>query len=275
MPTPQWLLEPIKKIFPYRRFFARLTRLPAFAWLLDKTLLNGNDLIYLPKDRVAVRQAIEAPESFVLPSTLVDHFIEQASHRWIMNFCICRQSDHCQEYPPDFGCLFLGEAAQKINPRFGRLASKEEALEHARRAREMGLIQVIGHDRIDYTWLGVRPFNKLMTICNCCPCCCLWKVIPDLDRKNRGKIRRMPGVNVWVEEDKCSGCGACTREVCFVKAIRVEDGKACISTECRGCGRCVEVCPRGAIHMHIAGSGYVQEQIERISRIIDVSGESG
>ena len=44
VPTPTWLLEPIKKLFPYRRYFARLTRFPPIGWLIDKTLLNGNDL---------------------------------------------------------------------------------------------------------------------------------------------------------------------------------------------------------------------------------------
>ena len=137
---------------------------------------------------------MQPPVSIVLPSILVDYFIEKASYRWIMDFCLCREADGCQDYPQDLACIFLGDAVRKINPRLGgHIASKEEALAHAHRAAELGLIHLIGRDRIDSHWTGATPYGRLMTICHCCPCCCLFRFLPDLDATNRGKVVRMPG----------------------------------------------------------------------------------
>ena len=272
MSTPLWLPKLIKKAFPYRRRIARLSRYPAVARLMDKTLFNGDDMMYLPKDRVVVGEAIEPPTSTALPSAIVDHFIEKANYRWVMHECICRASEGCKDYPLDLGCIFLGEAVLQINPKMGHLATREEALAHARRARELGLVQLIGRDRIDQMWLGAGPFGKLLTICSCCPCCCLFKVIPDLDIRNRAKVTAMSGVSVAVNSAACVGCGKCTRGVCFVEAIHLVDGKAHISEECRGCGRCTEVCPRQAISLTLTDTSYVSRQIERISELVDVTG---
>ena len=271
MSAPLWLPKLIKKAFPYRRQIARLSRFPFFARLFDQTLFKGDDIIYLPKDRVVIGQAIEQPGSTVLPSGIVDHFIEKASYRWVMNECICRASEGCRDYPVELGCIFLGEAVLKIHPKLGRMVSKDEALAHAHRAREAGLVQLIGRDRIDNLWMGAGPFGKLLTICSCCPCCCLFKVIPDLDDHNRAKITAMPGVQVTVDRAACAGCGKCTRGVCFVEAIKIVDGKAQISAECRGCGRCTEICPRQAIRLTVNDTGYLHTQIERISELVDVT----
>jgi ferredoxin len=162
----------------------------------------------------------------------------------------------------------------KINPSFGRLVTRQEALAHARRCREAGLVHLIGRDRVDSIWLGAGPSEQLMTICNCCSCCCLFRILPDLNPAISQKIGRLPGVTVWVD-DSCAGCGRCTRDVCFVDAIQMKDGKAEISAECRGCGRCVEVCPRNAIHLRITDDGYMQNAIRRISSLVDVNGRPG
>ncbi len=44
------------------------------------------------------------------------------------------------------------------------------------------------------------------------------------------------------------GCGTCVRN-CAHEGVRVEDGIAVIQEDkCKGCGRCIAVCPKGAIH---------------------------
>ena len=80
----------------------------------------------------------------------------------------------------------------------------------------------------------------------------------------------MPGVKVEVSE-KCIGCGTCTKGVCFVDAISLDNEKALISNECRGCGRCVEICPQTAIQLTIEDNFYVKKSIERLDKIIDVT----
>ena len=83
----------------------------------------------------------------------------------------------------------------------------------ARRCRA-GLVHLIGRNKLDSVWLGAGPSHKLMTICNCCPCCCLWRMIPQLDPAIGAKVTRMPGVSVTVT-DRCAGCGTCAAGICF------------------------------------------------------------
>ncbi len=268
MSRPVWFVELIKQAFPGRFFGARATNAPGFGKLIERMLFWGDDLVYLPKDRtIRIHAAIGRPEEMVLPSQVVEHFIEQAGYHWIMNFCLCRAGNGCQDYPVEYGCLFLGEAVLGINPALGRRVTKAEALEHTRRCREAGLVHLVGRNKLDTVWLGVSPGEKLLTICNCCPCCCLWKILPVVSRSIAEKVTKMPGVSVAVGE-LCQGCGACTQEVCFVGAIRLVDGRAEIGADCRGCGRCVEACPNGAITITIEPGDYVQETIQRIAPLV-------
>jgi ferredoxin len=200
----------------------------------------------------------------------VEHFVEEARYHWIMDTCICRDASHCQDYPVDLGCLFLGEAVLGINPKLGRLVTREEALAHVRRCHDAGLVHTIGRNKLDTVWLGVGPGDRLMTICNCCPCCCLWRMLPQLDPEIAAKVTRMPGVTVSVTE-QCAGCGTCTQGVCFVDAIHLNEQRAVITDACRGCGRCVTACPENAIELSIDDRQFVARSIRELSSLVDVS----
>jgi ferredoxin len=270
-----WFVTLLKKTFPNRQLIAQMTKVPLIGRLVDKMLFEGDDIMYLPKDNIAqktiqIGQKLDRPEEITLPSQVVHHFIENANYHWIMNFCICRDASQCEDYPIDYGCLFMGEAVKGINPELGRLVTKEEAHEYVRKCREVGLVHLIGRNKLDASWLGVSPGDKLLTVCNCCPCCCLWKMLPDLNPEIGRKITKMPGVDVRVTDD-CIGCGTCTEEnICFVNAISLIDGKAVISAECRGCGRCVEVCPNGAIELTIDSEEFIEDSIGRVSSLVDI-----
>ncbi|MFX1439695.1 MAG: DUF362 domain-containing protein, partial [Promethearchaeota archaeon] len=255
MARPLWFVQLLKKTFPNVRMIAEATRIPIIGRIIDYMLFQGDDIIYLPKNKVAkqvimVNQPIEQPDETVLPSQIVHHFIDKANFHWIMDFCICRDSMKCEDYPIDYGCLFMGEAAKAINPRLGRAVSKEEAHEYIRKCDDEGLVHLIGRNKLDAMWLGVNPGEKLLTVCNCCPCCCLWRVVQNVNREISRKITKMAGVCVEVT-DACVGCGTCTEGICFANAISLVNDRSVISDECRGCGRCVEVCPEGAIRLHI------------------------
>lgn len=272
MASPYWIKYLINKTFSGRFTLSKLTRYPVIGRVVDYLLFDNDDIFYLPKDKViSINTPLDAPDSLMAPSHVVDHFIGQAGACWIMDFCICRDSAGCRDYPVDLGCIFLGRAAEDINPRFGRLVTAHEAIEHARRCREAGLVHLIGRNKLDTVWLNVGPQGRLLTICNCCPCCCLWKVLPVISPEISGKVSRMPGVSVRVTDD-CVGCGTCTKEVCFVDAVRIEDKRAVIDTEvCRGCGRCAEACPTGAISVDIDRDDYIDAAIRRISAAVDVT----
>jgi len=271
MSSPVWFVKLLEKFFPQRFLLAKATRVSTVGKVVDRLLFEGDDIFYLPKDgAIAVNHVIDPPEEVVLPSQVVEHFIRQANYHWIMNFCICRESEKCEHYPIEYGCLFLGEAALGINPKFGRPVTKEEALDYARRCREAGLVHMIGRNKLDTVWLHIGPGSKLLTICNCCPCCCLWRVLPHIAPHIGAKIARMPGVAVSVT-DRCIACGTCAEGTCFVDAIRLDDGRAVIGEQCRGCGRCVEVCPQKAIELTVSDGRFVQEAIQRISPLVNLS----
>ena len=272
MSSPFWIRTLINKTFSSRFLLSKLTHFRPIGWIVDQMLFKNDEIIYLPKDQVVkIGEAVEEPESLTAPSQVVEHFIRNAGTHWIMDFCICRDSSQCKDYPIEYGCIFLGDAANDINPKFGRRVSMEEALAHARRCRDAGLVHLIGRNKLDTVWLNVGPSEKLMTICNCCPCCCLWKGLPIITPAISSQVSRMPGVHMEVS-DECVGCGTCTKDVCFVDAIHLAADHAVIDpAECRACGRCAAVCPKGAITVVIDDKAYIEHAIERISQLVDVT----
>ncbi len=262
----------LEKMFPYRFLAAKATRVPVIREISNRMLFKETDLTVLPKESVIeinLDKPIKPPDNIVLPSQVVEYFIRKTHYRFIMNFCICREANHCKNHPIEYGCLFLGDAARGINPEFGREATLQEAMTYAQKCRAAGLIHLIGRDKIDETWLNVGSNGKLLTICNCCNCCCLWKILPNLDPQLHSKIKRMPGVEVTVS-DKCIGCGTC-KPLCFVQAIDLRQGRAIISENCKGCGRCADVCPQKAIHLTITDGQFLRKTINRIESSVDVA----
>lgn len=307
MSRPLWFVNLLKKNFYLRFRIATLSRKSGLVKLLfNQYLFKGDDVYYLPRNHavqtstknyadqpipiqiretvsvgkdisfissqiIEIHEPISQPENTILPSEVVEYFIHKAKYHWIMNECLCRSSNECKDYPIDLGCLFLGEAVLGINPQLGRLVSEQEALAHLRRSQEAGLFHIIGRNKIDSIWMGVQPADRLMTICNCCPCCCVYKMLPDLDASTSSKIHKMPGVHVTVT-DQCRGCGKCTREnVCIVNAIHLVNGRAEINENCRGCGQCVEICPRGAIELTIDDPNFFDHTISKLSSLVNVS----
>ncbi len=264
----------VKKTFSSRFTLARLTRRSRlFRKLIDRVMFKDDEIYFLPKNKViTIDQDAGSLDTLVLPSTVLDTFIDQASYLWINNKCICRDTAHCKDYPVELGCLFLGDAARGINPALGREVTRGEAKDHVRACREAGLVHLVGRNKLDTVWLHVSPGYKLLTVCNCCPCCCLWRMLPDLAPEIGKKISRMPGVSVEVDQSRCVGCRTCEGGTCFVNAIEIVGNKARINDDrCRGCGRCVDVCPKEAIVLHSDGTIAIESAVKAINRLVDLS----
>ena len=258
----------IEKFFPYRFKIAKLTKIPLVKKIFKKMLFETNDLTYIPHDEIIeieLNEKIDSFENIVVPSKIVEHFINESSFRFIMDFCICRESMSCKNYPIELGCLFMGEAAKKIPLELGKEATKEEALDHVKKCRDAGLVHLIGRDKLDETWLGVGSKIPLVTVCSCCECCCLWKMKPLLHEELSSTIKKMPGIEIEVT-DNCTGCGSCTKDVCFTDGIQIKDGKAVLSSECVICGRCAENCPEQAIKITIKDADFIQQTIDRVKK---------
>jgi Pyruvate/2-oxoacid:ferredoxin oxidoreductase delta subunit len=267
MATPLWFVHMIKRSFPLRFSIAKWTRIPILGKCINYALFHKDRLFYLPKHEVLNVNVPLNPIHQVLPTDILRHFINRTNRFWIMNKCICRDSMQCQHYPTDLGCLFLGEASQKINPAMGRSVNREEAWDHVLKCQAEGLVHLIGRNKLDTLWLGVGPGNKLLTICHCCPCCCLWKILPDLNDSVSRHVTGLRGVNVKVNDD-CSGCKNCM-DICFVNAIQLINNKAFITNDCRGCGRCVLNCPTNSISLTIEMNA-AETSISSISILVEI-----
>ncbi len=273
MSRPNWLLTFIKVTFPRNLKFGRITHLPGLSRWLETKFFEGDHIVTLPRaETVQINQSVDDNEQMVLPTELMDYFIDRMEHHWIMNFCICRRSMPCKDYPIDMGCLFMGEPVLDINPEWGRLVTKEEAKEYVRACEEKGLVHFIGKSKLDTQWLGIGPGDKLLTICNCCPCCCITRGLIYAPPNLSEKLLKAPGVQVTVM-DNCVGCGKCVEDaVCFVEAIKMDGDKAVIGSQCRGCGRCVRHCPADAISLTIDRETFMKENIEKISSVVEIPG---
>jgi formate hydrogenlyase subunit 6/NADH:ubiquinone oxidoreductase subunit I len=261
----------LERLFPLRFPIARLSKLPGIGQLMHLMMFRHNNITVLPKDNVieiTINKHIPPQNNTVLPSQIVHHFIDNTTHHFIMDFCLCREAMLCQNYPQTLGCLFLGEAIQEINPKYGHIATPQEAHQHIEKCQQAGLVHIIGRDKLDETWLQVTSGEKLMTICNCCECCCLWKMLPNLNEKINDHYKKMHGVNVQVTE-ACIGCGQCIN-ACFLEGIQIIDNKAILSDNCRGCGRCVDRCPHNAIKLTISDKRFIDKTIKRVKKSVDL-----
>lgn len=269
MSRPLWLNKLLTWSFPQFWMVASATNWPGVGRWLHNWLFKDDALYMVPLQKIAINLSVAAPEQVCLPWQAVEHFIRAASFHFVMNECICRAGKKCKDYPIELGCIFLGESAKQINPEVGRRVSMEQALEHARKCRDAGLFHLLGRNRIDQVWLNTGPCGRLLTICNCCPCCCLWNNLPRLSEDIRQKITKMPGISVRVN-DNCNGCGKCAEKVCFAGALRMDNGRAVISDMCRGCGHCALICDQQAIEITINNPDIISQSIQRISAAVNV-----
>ena len=267
-----------KKLYPLvhkPKLLGLTTKYATITNLMEKKFLEHDDKgFYMPQDgAIPINKTLDAPVDIVPPIQVIDHFIDMSSHIARMNYCMCRTSNDCKDYhQTDNSCLFLGEAAKDIHPDLCQSITKEEAKKHMRRCREAGLLSLVARAKFDAMWLGVSPEHKLLTICSCCPCCCIAAAVPKVGEPLKKTLRRafakMPGVDISVNE-ACTGCGKCV-EACMFAGITLEGDMAVLNEECRACGRCAEVCPSQALELSL-DDNYLKESIDLLSPIVDVT----
>ncbi len=203
----------------------------------------------------------EEVKNVTLPIEYIRKAVKESSYRAIMHKCICRDGNHCSEYPIDLGCIFLGEGARVTEERgVARSVTIEEALLHVDRAAEYGLIgQCVWIEAEQYVW-GVtdEDLYKFLEVCFCCPCCCA--AIQFYTTVGRQIQSRFQSVG-WKAsiDDHCDDCELCLQE-CKLKAISKIDSDYYVSDFCLGCGTCVSKCPKNAIKLKPLGE--TKETIE-------------
>ena len=101
----------IKLTFKSRFLLAKTCRkLPLVSRVVDKLLFEGDDIQVIPRyyikpkplmvKEIEINSEIPVTEDSVLPNEVLKKMIRRSKYHFIMNFCICRVSTDCKDYPP-------------------------------------------------------------------------------------------------------------------------------------------------------------------------------
>ena len=244
-----------------------LTKLPIFREIaIRRTEPENTHGSYIPINASLVY------ENQLLPEKLIEYFIKKAKYFYVQNVCGCRVYHDCQAHDKNIGCMYIGDDVKsiKLPPEKGHYISQKEALKHVKKAIKNGLVPVFGRSPGE-TDGWATDTGHIMSMCFCCPCCCVnGKVWQNGTTVIQG-FKRMDGLIVEVDPKKCVGCGTCL-DVCVFAARKIINGKAVIDQErCLGCGRCEQVCPNGAINITLDDPKRIDEYIEKMEEFVDVS----
>jgi len=262
--TAQFNLE--RKIHPLV-----LSKLPVFRDFVQKQYQSSDEGefgSYLP-----INQSLGTFENQVLPVKVFKHFIDKASNIVIRD-CPCRVNKDCQDHDVSLGCMFMGDDSLNllIEKEKGHVATKEEALEHVKKAIDNGLIPLLGRAMDEANGYGIEDTGHFLSVCMCCTCCCvnagiLTNVSPSLTTL----FHRMEGLTVEVDQDVCTGCGDCL-EVCVFAGMEMFDDKAKVNQDrCLGCGRCEVACPSEAISITLDDPAHIDDLIKTLETYVDVT----
>lgn len=254
-----------KKSFETMGQTVKLTKFKLIKHSIPQLSSNGLNASFLP-----INKDIALPDSTVIPLTFLESIIKNASHRVIIDFCPCRTAMECKNHSRDIGCLMMGQGAREIDPSMGHEATIDEALEHAKKAVNNGLVPLVGKSLVENMVFGISKTNrdKFFVACFCCECCCLSRFFEPLPAELRQEnLMKLDGLKLEVET-VCTGCGICA-EKCFMKAIQMINNKAVIGNGCLGCGRCASVCPNNAIKISITDSHYIENIQKRLKSVVD------
>lgn len=268
MGRTKWVYNLLLRLWPLYKVGLWLGKQPVIGRLLNPVFSSKIHQVTM----IPVNESISQGTRTVLPYSLLQRLVEQASARFIMEECACRIHEGCEKYPINLGCLFLGDGSTRIHPSLGRLCSVEEANMHIQHSMDEGLYPLIVHTVIDALTLGI-PYKRMLTVCFCCECCCA--VHNGLRQGPTSLLRvvqRLPGLRVSIEEG-CMECGDCLAK-CPINALTITDHRIEISEDCKGCGICVESCPYGAIRMEIEGEQDILSGFfERVKSYADISAQ--
>lgn len=174
------------------------------------------------------------------PFDRVSDYINKSSYIAVSH-CYCRHHGELIGNPCDHPkevCFSFGTTAQFNSSRgFGRLVSKQEALDILKKCDDAGLVHCSGNTGKYIDWM-----------CNCCSCHCI--ILRNILNSPTPVAVAKSSFEVVINKEDCIGCGDCI-ERCQTKALSLNhDGIVVKKDElCIGCGLCINICPTEALKL--------------------------
>lgn len=193
----------------------------------------------LPFARVIPVEKEIAPGVNVYPYEQLSEYIKKTEHIAVST-CYCRHHGELLGRPcdkPKDVCLSFGPSAKFNAERgFGRLISKQEAMEILDRSEEAGLVHCSSNTSkyIDF-------------ICNCCICHC--GILQTLKESRSHAFGAVSGFIVEVDGDRCVGCETCVGRCPMGALAMAGETVQRNASQCIGCGLCVSSCPSEALSL--------------------------
>ncbi len=199
--------------------------------------------------RVPQLRTIPVEKSLLLPEKRmvrtyddVRRVVENSPGPFSVANCICRQmkdmhGQKCKHSDLRETCMQIGpeHARRYVAMGIGRYVSKEEVFAILDKAMDAGFILQPENSQ--------RPDN----ICCCCGDCC--GPLQATRRSPRPADLYATNFSAVVDDELCTGCGACI-ERCQLEARVMVDHKAAVdAVRCIGCGNCIVTCKSGASRM--------------------------
>ena len=195
-----------------------------------------------PLRTVPVQRTIEDPRR-ILPHEDVLRLLDSHDFFAISN-CSCRQRKRLDADSPSCShpletCIHLGSLAHYlVENGLSSQITRAEVLEALEKAADSGLVHAVSNRE-----------EQVDTICNCCPCSCLF--FESLLVYNQDRSHDFSSYQVKTNPDTCQGCGLCLKRcpvgVLSLQAVPEDDRESRVSPafleRCLGCGLCVHTCP--------------------------------
>jgi ferredoxin len=197
----------------------------------------------IPRTRVLTVSEKVEPGHQIMPMEEVYEIIDHHSEFAIFP-CPCRQRKEvegirkCKDKYPIHNCITFGIYAKQLidmgDPAV-KAISKEEVIEEAKKAAEIGLVHMTDNSA-----------DAANILCACCECCC--GNLAGLTRLDNPRAIARANYISSIDEGLCVACGTCI-ERCKFNAITLNDIAHVDVNKCVGCGLCAVTCPEDAITM--------------------------
>ena len=171
--------------------------------------------------------------------------------------CPCRVLGRNCDKPLDVCLVFDGAARFLAERSMAKLISLEEARQVLKKSEEAALVHT-----------GSNNAEKLMFMCNCCPCCCHMLML--LTKREPPKGLAKSSYQARFNVEACINCGICEERCPMGAYITKEDTIDFSQNKCIGCGLCISTCPTDAIILEKRGdysppAKNISELIEKVT----------